>query len=249
MITLNELLLGKETIIRNKEYFATKKYVQPFIDRMKEFTNDFKIYVKTPDQMTGSIENPDVTYNRVLVQAILPKKIGDYNEVIGFCYALDVRKPVAKFYKCYMNVDNGVMLSFNPSWQSTQAIEAEEPLSYADVKRLLELTDDVNVEVDRLEAMNIDRGQLNSLLGSWIRRTRTFESNSEFGKIKLAASNAIDAFEMIFDDRESDYYCDESVAVNMMDCYEAFGQTIADDKKDIINKFDKALLVKTIMNV
>ena len=76
-----------------------------------------------------------------------------------------------------------------------------------------------------------------------------FEQNSEFGKIKLAASNAIDAFEMIFDDRESDYYCDESIVVNMMDCYEAFCQTIADDKKDIINKFDKALLVKTIMNV
>ena len=176
MITINELLVGKETIIRGKEYFSTKKYVQPFIDRMKEFTSDFKIYVKSPDQMTGSIDNPDITFNRVLVQAILPKKIGDYNEVISFCYALDVRKPVAKFYKCYMNVDTGVMLAFNPSWQSSQAVEAEEPLSYADVKILLELTDDVSAKITELEVKPVDRTQLDSLLGFWILRSSSFES-------------------------------------------------------------------------
>lgn len=249
MITVNELLLGKETVIKGKEYFSTAKYVQPFLDRMKEFTSEFKVYVKTPDQMTGRIDNPDVTYNKVLVQAILPTKVGDYNETICFCYALDVRKPVAKFFKCYMNVETGIILAFNPSWQSTQAIEAEEPLSYADVKKLLELTDDVAVKVDQLEDKPVDRGQLNSILGSWVRRSRMFESNSEFGKVKLSSTNAIDAFEMIFENQDSDYYCDKSTAVSMFDCYEAFGQTIADDKKDIINKFDKALLVNTIMGV
>ena len=64
-ITLNALLEGKPTIIREKEYFATKDYIQPFIDEMSKFTKDFVINVQLPDQITISNDNRDVTYNRV----------------------------------------------------------------------------------------------------------------------------------------------------------------------------------------
>ncbi len=64
-ITLNALLEGKPTIIREKEYFATKDYIQPFIDEMSKFTKDFVINVQLPDQVTISNDNRDVTYNRV----------------------------------------------------------------------------------------------------------------------------------------------------------------------------------------
>ena len=64
-ITLNALLEGKPTIIREKEYFATKDYIQPFIDEMSKFTRDFVNNVQLPDQVTISNDNRDVTYNRV----------------------------------------------------------------------------------------------------------------------------------------------------------------------------------------
>ena len=64
-ITLSALLKGKTTIIREKEYFATKEYIQPFIDEMSKFTKDFIVNVQLPDQVTISNNNKDLTYNRV----------------------------------------------------------------------------------------------------------------------------------------------------------------------------------------
>lgn len=245
MITLEELFLGKETVIRGKEYFSTRKYVEPFINRMTEFTKEFRVYVKTPDQMTGNIDKPDITYNRVLVQAVLPNKIDTYNEVICFCYALDVRKPVAKFYRAYVDLDTNAMLAFNPMWQSSQQIEPEEPISYADVKKLMELSSDVQVNIDNLENDSINFASLNALLGKWVRATRTYETNTEFGKIKLSASNAIDSFESLFDDRDSSYFCETKAT--KFDCLESFARVLGEDKKDIINRFDKTILINTVI--
>ena len=64
-ITLNALLEGKPTIIREKEYFATKDYIQPFIHEMSKFTKEFVVNVQLPDQVTISNDSKDVTYNRV----------------------------------------------------------------------------------------------------------------------------------------------------------------------------------------
>ena len=36
-LTLNELLTGKSTIIKNKQFLSTKAYVEPFIDRMRSW--------------------------------------------------------------------------------------------------------------------------------------------------------------------------------------------------------------------
>ena len=64
-ITLNALLEGKPTIIREKEYLATNDYIQPFIDEMSKFTKEFVVNVQLPDQVTISNDSKDVTYNRV----------------------------------------------------------------------------------------------------------------------------------------------------------------------------------------
>ena len=69
---MSELLRGKPTIIKNKEFFQTKTYVEPFFEKMAVFTDDFRIQVKVPDQMTYSQDITDLTYNRVLIQAVLP---------------------------------------------------------------------------------------------------------------------------------------------------------------------------------
>lgn len=64
-ITKDLLLEGKSTIIKNKNYLSTKEYVEPFFDEMSKFTNNFIIRVQTPNQMTLSGEDKDITFNRV----------------------------------------------------------------------------------------------------------------------------------------------------------------------------------------
>lgn len=59
------LLEGKSTIIKNKNYLSTKEYVESFFDEMSKFTDDFIIRVQTPNQMTLSGEDKDITFNRV----------------------------------------------------------------------------------------------------------------------------------------------------------------------------------------
>jgi len=64
-ITLDRLRIGKPTIIKNKEYFATREYVDPFLDAMSKFTNNFIVNVQTPDQITTTDGEEDLTFNRV----------------------------------------------------------------------------------------------------------------------------------------------------------------------------------------
>ena len=75
-LTLNELLAGKATRIKNREYFPTRAYVEPFLERVQKLTSEFRVQVQLPTQITytaeGDINTEDITYNRVLIEAILP---------------------------------------------------------------------------------------------------------------------------------------------------------------------------------
>ena len=51
-ITISKLLEGKCTVIKENEYFSSKDYVNPFIELMKKFTNDFSVQVQLPSQLT-----------------------------------------------------------------------------------------------------------------------------------------------------------------------------------------------------
>ena len=104
-ITLDELLRGKATRIKDRDYFPTEAYAEPFLETMSKFTSDFRVQVKLPDQITrtitGEYNTDDVTYNRVLIEAVLPDEYAwdNHDEVIGFLYGLDVRKPICKMYR------------------------------------------------------------------------------------------------------------------------------------------------------
>lgn len=244
-ITLNELLKGKATIIKNKTYLSTDKYVGPFIKIMSDYTKDFKIYVKEPDQMTIDGET-HTTYNKVLIQAILSKKSDDYTETICFCYSLDSKKPVAKIYKCYYDKKNNNICAFNESWQSVQKIEPESTLNYSYVKTLLSLTDDVYTNLSKLDSTDVAKKDLTKYLGEWVDKSLTLEILSDFGKVKLSHSNAIDVYKMLVLDRNSERFINNEMS--KLNIYEAFLQTITDDSKDLINKFEKIMLINKIIN-
>lgn len=64
-ITIELLLKGKSTIIKDKEFLATSDYVKPFLDEMKKFTNNFVVNVVLPDQLTVTNKSEDLTFNKV----------------------------------------------------------------------------------------------------------------------------------------------------------------------------------------
>lgn len=64
-ISIGKLFEGKSTIIKNNEYLSTEEYVNPFIEFMKKFTNDFYVRVQLPNQFTITDSKEDITYNRV----------------------------------------------------------------------------------------------------------------------------------------------------------------------------------------
>ena len=135
-ITIDELLKGKATRIKNKEYFPTRAYVEPFLDRVsKTLTDKFIVKVETPEQITTNEGTEDITYNRVWIQGILPDEfnIENHQEVIGMVMGLDVRKPIAKFYRGGVNMACCNLCVFNPSFLECQEIYPEAALNYKSV--------------------------------------------------------------------------------------------------------------------
>ena len=52
LIDLKLLLKGKETAIKKKQYLSTREYIEPFIDQLSKFTDNFICQAKLPDQVT-----------------------------------------------------------------------------------------------------------------------------------------------------------------------------------------------------
>ena len=75
-LTMEQLVAGKATRIKDKEYFSTEAYVLPFLERMAKYTDNFLIQAKPADQISltreGEINFDDVIYNRVNIEAVLP---------------------------------------------------------------------------------------------------------------------------------------------------------------------------------
>lgn len=250
-ITIAELLKGKPTIIKNKEFFQTKTYVEPFLERMAPLTSDFRVQVKVPDQMTFGPDSQDVTYNRVLIQAVLPSdhSIDGHDEVIGFLYGIDVRKPVAKIYRGYLNQACTNLSVFNPQWIQIQDLVPGDPINYNAVKNLLEDTNDFATKLQELKNTYLERDLRKQYLGEWVDYSLREGQDYGFGKVKLAVSTPIDAYKQLFIDQDSAYYIPEGSDPSMYDVYNSFTQIVTDDKKDIMNKFEKTTIINQLLGI
>lgn len=249
-IDLNTLLKGKQTSIKNKNYLQTAAYVEPFLERMSKLTNDFKVQVKSPDQITRENDIEDITYNRVIVQAILPEElIIDHSQVIAMVYGLDVRKPVAKFYSGALDTVCTNLCVFSPDQLSCQEIEPESPLNY---KSLNSIIDNIESTVEFIRKMqntriNCSYQNTSEQLGNWIKKCMNFSFDKGFGKVKLSTSTPIDAYKLLFEDEDSRYLV-KGADCNMYNVYGAFTQIITDGlKRDVMNQFEKTSLVKQIL--
>lgn len=252
-ITKELLLKGKSTIIKNKNYLSTKEYVEPFFDEMSKFTNDFIIRVQTPNQMTITDDTTDVTFNRVWIQALMPidHTIDNHRECYHLIYGLDVKKPIYKLARGYINQACTNLCIFDPQWLTVYELQPEQKFSYS-IKNLMELTSNFEVILKKMKNtfLSSDINKRQKLLGEMIEKSIIFEHNNLSGKVKLSPNMVIKAYENVYLNSSSNYYVKSSEECSVFNYYNAFTELIRDsNKKDLITGYEKTLLVGQLFNL
>ena len=139
---LEEVLEGKATSIKGKDYLPTRGYIEPFLERVQKLTSDIRVHVKLPDQITynknGDIDTADLTFNRVWLEAVLPNEYqyANHQQVIGMVYGLDTRKAVVKMYSGAVNSACTNLCVFNPDSLVVNEIEPETPINFKPITKI-----------------------------------------------------------------------------------------------------------------
>ena len=253
-LTVEQLLQGKATKIKEKEFFTTKAYVEPFFERMSKYTEEFIINVKPADQISltpsGEVNFDDIVYNRVWVQAVLPDEYAyeNHKRVMSMLYALDTRKPVVKMYTGALNMACLNLCVFNPDALNVAELEPITAINYSPINLLMGMNDTIKSTLEKLDKMIFNRNEIYEDLGLWIDRCITSKFNSGFGTVKIAESAPVNVYKDLFYNEDSNYYT-QGEEVDGFTVYNAFTDLITQDKKDLVNKFEKTLLIKEIMDI
>lgn len=251
-ITIQDLMLGNSTLIKNKQYLSTKAYVEPFIERMSAYTKDFKIQVKSADQVSVQNQVENQIYNRVLIQAILPPSYyseDNHQKVVGMVYGLDVKTPVVKIYAGGLNMACTNLCVFSPDYLNVQELEPGAGFSYAPIKQVMEMTDNLTVMLKTLKSQYLNSDNMREQLGNWIDFTLRESYNPSYGKIKIASSTPIEVYKNLFINTESPYYTPQGIEPSLFDVYNAFTDVIRTDSKDLLNKYEKVYLVSKMLGL
>ena len=218
---------------------------------MSKFTKDFIINVQLPGQITVSNNNKDLTYNKVWIQAIMPDQctIDGYVETYGLVYAIDARVPVYKVYRAYINKETHNMCVFNPEWLQVYEMKPGEKLVYS-IKELMEKPFDIKqrLKVMKNTFISADIEDTHKLLGKLINRSLQYEYHNIGGKIKISSTDVIKTFEDVYLDSTSHYYVRPTVEGSLHNYYGALCSQIT-NSKDIINRFEKTILVGMLFDL
>lgn len=249
-ITLDKLLKGKPTRINSRDFYSTEDYVKPFIDEMNKFTSTYRVEAIPPSQVTLDKDGEDTTYNRVLVQAIMPSQVDEYNEIYVLAYSLDIRKPVYKIYRAMFNNTTNAIVVFDPNWLVVNEIKPNDTFKMP-IQNLMSLTSNFEVKLKKYknEVLSTKENERYLRLGSWIEKCQFLVWQNDFGgKVKWSPTNVVKAYNNIYINTSSDYYVGDKDS-SIINTYNSFAQLIADDKKDICNKFEKTMLINSLLNL
>lgn len=250
-ITIGKLLEGKSTVIKENEYLSTKEYVEPFIELMKKFTQDFSVQVQLPTQFTITNSKEDITYNRVWVQAIMPTDVSGFAETYNLVYALDVRKPVYKLFRAFKDRKTGNLFVFNSQWLNVYELKPSTPFIEFDntIKNLMEMTDDSEIRFNRLnrEVLSSDSKKRQQELGFLIENSMFYEYCNKGGKVKLAPAMVLKAYQNVYMNSSSRNYISDTEECTLFNYLDAFSTLITEDSKDIVNRFEKSALALQIL--
>lgn len=255
-LKLDDIYRGKATMIKDKKYFTTQQYIEPFVDRVDKLCQgNFIVKAQPANQISltpnGDINMEDVVFNRVWVQGVLPESIGydNHQQSINMLYALDTRKPLVKIFKNALNMACLNMCVFNPDFINVQDLEPEAAVDYNPVKYILNLEDNTRAKLEAISKISIDPEDLKEAMGRWIDNCIRYKYTSTYGTIKIAETMPIEVYKNILLDAKSPYYRKDQV-IDGFTIYNAFTDIITNDKgKDIVNKFEKILMVENILKV
>lgn len=251
-IELNDLYeKGKALVIKGNEYFPSKAYIEPFVERMSKFTNNFTCQVKLPDTMTKNEEDElNEGFTRVWVQAVLPDEYAfeGHQQSVSILYALDTRKPIVKLFKNSVNMACLNMCVFNPEFLWVDKLEPQKAINFKFVTNVMEMTDKTTEMLRRYDSTRLKKENVLETLGTWVDRCIKTTYDNGYNKVKLAESLPIEVYKDVFIDKDSPYFCEDDPTY--FNIYNAFTYRISNDKgKDIVNKFEKTYLVSEIIGI
>ena len=124
-----------------------------------------------------------------------------------------------------------------------------EKLVYS-IKELMEKPFDIK---QRLKGMkntfiSADIEDTHKLLGKLINRSLQYEYHNIGGKIKISPTDVIKTFEDVYLDSTSHYYVQPTVEGSLHNYYGALCSQIT-NSKDIINRFEKTILVGMLFDL
>ena len=167
-------------------------------------------------------------------------------------YGLDTRKPVVKFYRGGLNRACTNLCVFNPDYLEVQELQPETAIDFHSLDVLINKANEIKVFLERLHNLTFPRENqyINEQLGMWIRNCLNYPYYNGINNVKLATSTAIDAYKLLFEKEASPYYVQSDSNTDMFNVYNAFTELISNDKdKDIMNKCEKTLLLKSILDI
>ena len=254
-LKLNDIYKGKATMIKDNKYFSTQQYIEPFIDRVdKMCQGNFIVKAQPASQISltpqGDVDMEDIVFNRVWVQGVLPGEYAyeNHQQTISMLYALDTRKPLVKLFKNTINCACLNLCVFSPEFLNIQELNPEAAVDYSFVDYVMKLVDDTKIRLEALARISYDVDDLKDKLGEWIDACITkLRYTSNFGTIKLAETLPIEAYKSLVLNKESPYFMKNGIT-DGFNVYNAFTDIITNDKgKDIINKYEKVLLISNLL--
>lgn len=176
--------------------------------------------------------------------------IDDHDECYGIVYGLDVKTPVYKVYRGYLNRACTNLCVFDPQWQQVYELKPGENFTYS-ITNLMELVSNFETKIKHMKStyLSSDPTERHRLLGNMIEKSTLIEHRNVGGKIKISNSMVINAYESVYLDSESKYYIANGQESTLFNYHNAFTQIIRDDKKDILNRFEKSLLINNLFGL
>lgn len=249
--TLQNVYQGHATTIKNKTYFNTRQYVEPFINAVSDFAGRHICDVKIADQLEGN--GTRAIYNRVLITSICNDEYDFivngkvYHRVVCMSYSLDTRKPLCKFYTGVVDPDLN-FYAFGENCIYIQEIEAESAINYSSVQTVFRngLNDNCQQMLEQLVTVPIHNSP--DILGHWVDFAIKKEYYNEAGKVRLSVTLPVDVYKNVTIEQDSVFY-EDAEEIPIIKVLEAFSSSISNDDKDLINRYEKIKLVNRLLGL
>lgn len=257
--TLEEIYKGSATLIKNKQYSTAKDYIEPFINKLSNYTTKFICYVKMADQLSIDGTTVNTVYNKVLVTGIFPAEYDFtttyqeqnyvFHRVVCMAYSLEGKYPVCKFYTGVVDADMN-FFAFGPDCVNIQKIEPETPIDYTPVNTVINngLKDNCKDVINQSVGIVVPKSSLINTLGEWIDFTIKKEYVNDSGKIKLSNAVPVEVYKELVVNKDSDYYVEDDM-VSVLTLLQVFASQVEKDDKDIINRYEKTQLINNLLKL